>query len=207
MIGIASSADVFAGSEIDRGQVRQFISLLTRIAVVANGSVNLISHPSLTGISSGSGLSGSTQWHNAVRARSYMTSVKPADGEQPDNDLRQIIFKKNQYGPVSASIVLRYQNGLFLPVPGVSSLDKAAREMKAEDIFLELLRLHNEQGQDVSATSGTNFAPAVFARHPKADTLQSKDFRSAMQRLLDTQKIRIEPYGPPSKQRKRLVPV
>ncbi len=101
MIGIASSADVFAGSEIDRSQVKQFISLLTRVAIVAGGSVNLIAHPSLTGIATGSGLSGSTQWHNSVRARAYMTSVEPEEGEQPDTDLREITFKKNQYGPIS----------------------------------------------------------------------------------------------------------
>jgi len=36
--GIAASADVFAGDEIDRSQVRQFIALLTRIAMTAGGS-------------------------------------------------------------------------------------------------------------------------------------------------------------------------
>ncbi len=204
MIGLASSANVYAGSEIDRGQVQQFVSLLTRLGVVADGSVVLISHPSLTGINTDTGLSGSTAWHNSMRARSYMKSVKPEEGQQPDTDLREISFKKNNYGPVSASIVLRYQNGLFLPMPGVSSLDRAAREEKAADIFLQLLRRFNEQNQDVSATSGTNFAPAVFARHPDASGLQSKDFRQAMQRLLDAKKIRIEPFGPPSKNRKRL---
>lgn len=52
-IGIDTSADVFAGNEIDRTQVRQFIGLLRRLAIAANGSVVLLSHPSLTGINSG----------------------------------------------------------------------------------------------------------------------------------------------------------
>src|SRR6516165_6940875 len=85
MIGIASSANVFAGSENDRSQVQQFVGMLTRIAMAANGAVNLISHPSLTGINTDSGLSGTTQWHNAVRARFYMRSVNPEPGEQPDS--------------------------------------------------------------------------------------------------------------------------
>jgi hypothetical protein len=38
MIGIASSANVFAGSEIDRTQTQQFVSLLNRVAMIANGS-------------------------------------------------------------------------------------------------------------------------------------------------------------------------
>src|SRR5262249_34979237 len=36
MIGIASSANVYAGSEIERAQVQQFISLLNRLAILAN---------------------------------------------------------------------------------------------------------------------------------------------------------------------------
>ena len=39
--------------------------LLRRLAIVANGAVNLLSHPSLTGTNSGSGISGSTAWHNS----------------------------------------------------------------------------------------------------------------------------------------------
>ena len=42
LIGIASSANVFAGSENDRTQVQQFISLMTRIAMTAGGAVQLI---------------------------------------------------------------------------------------------------------------------------------------------------------------------
>jgi RecA-family ATPase len=112
--GIASSANVYAGSEINRSQVQQFISLLTRLAITAGGSVVLIGHPSLTGLNTDSGLSGTTQWHNVVRARFYMKSVKPEDGEQPNTDLRELVFKKNNYGAISESIVLRYTNGLFL---------------------------------------------------------------------------------------------
>jgi hypothetical protein len=62
-------AALFALPENDRSQTRQFISLLRRLAIVSNGSVVLLSHPSLTGINSGSGISGSTAWHNSVRSR------------------------------------------------------------------------------------------------------------------------------------------
>jgi RecA-family ATPase len=139
MIGIASSACVFAGEENNRSQVQQFVGLLTKIAIVANGSVQLVSHPSLAGVISDTGLSGSTQWHNAVRARSYLKSVKAEDGELVDNDLREIVFKKNQYGRISESIVLRYESGLYLPVAG-ESFDAAARAQAAQDVFLALLK-------------------------------------------------------------------
>ena len=87
IIGIAASANVFAGDENTRTQVQQFVNLTTRLAIAANGVTVLITHPSVTGINTGTGLSGSTQWHNAVRARFYLKSPKTEPGEQPDNDL------------------------------------------------------------------------------------------------------------------------
>jgi hypothetical protein len=44
--------------------------------MVTKGSVVLIAHPSLTGINTGTGISGSTQWHNSVRARFYLKGYK-----------------------------------------------------------------------------------------------------------------------------------
>ena len=69
------------------------------LAMVAEGSVTVLSHPSLAGIASGSGISGSTAWHGAFRFRQYLKGVKASDGEQPESDLRELEFKKNQYGP------------------------------------------------------------------------------------------------------------
>jgi RecA-family ATPase len=199
MIAIASSADVFAGNEIARDQVRQFIHLLNRLAIAARGGLVLIAHPSLTGINSGTGLSGSTQWHNAVRARSYLQHVKPANDELPDPDLRMLEFKKNNYGPVSESIYLRYQNGLFLPADGVQGLDASARAALADTVFLQLLARFVQQGQSVGPKSGPNYAPARFAKHPDAQGLTSRELARAMQRLLDVGKIQIVDRGRPGK--------
>jgi RecA-family ATPase len=149
---IASSANVYAGSEIDRSQVQQFVGLTTKIAVTAKGYLALASHPSLTGINTSTGLSGSTQWHNAVRARAYLKGVNPEPGEQPDDDLREIVFKKNQYGKLGESIVLRYQDGMFLPVPGMTSLNKTAEERKVDDVFLDLLHRFEKEGRYVVCT-------------------------------------------------------
>ena len=68
---IDTVSDVFLGDEIKREQVRQFGSLMRKLAIDADTAAILSSHPSLSGMKSGSGLSGSTQWHNTVRARIY----------------------------------------------------------------------------------------------------------------------------------------
>ena len=192
-IGIDTSADVYAGNEIDRSQVRQFIGLLRRLAIVADGSVVLLSHPSLTGISTGTGLSGSTAWHNSVRSRMYMTSPKPDQGEQPDTDLCELVFKKNNYGPISASVALQYQRGLFLPLGGVSSLDKAAHDMKAEDVFLATLGKLIEQGEEPSpALTSHSYAPKLIAGHPAAKGFKKDALTAAMRRLFDRNRIHVD---------------
>src|SRR5262249_31078743 len=178
-ITIASCANVFVGDENNRTQVQQLVGLLTRMAILANGSVVLVSHPSLTGIKDDTGLSGSTAWHNAVRARFYMKGVKPEAGEQPDDALREIVFKKNQYGPKAESAVLASADGMFLPVPGVSPLDRAAHEAKADETFLQLTAKLTDRGENISPKRTANmFAPSVFAKEGDAKTagLTKKDF-------------------------------
>ena len=179
MIGIASSANVFTGSEIDRTQTQQFIGLLNRLAMIAAGGVVLIAHPSLTGINTDTGLSGTTQWHNAVRARFYLKGIKVEADQQPDTDLRELVFKKNQFGPMSASIVLRYRNGLFLPEPSSSGLDKIARQAKAEEAFLDLLKRFTSEGRNLSHNAGSRtYAPKIFANETEAKNHQLRKSRA-----------------------------
>jgi RecA-family ATPase len=206
MIGIASVASVFAGNENDRTQVQQFTSLLTRIARVANGSVQLISHPSLTGMNSDSGLSGSTQWHNAVRARAYLKGIKAEDDQQPDSDLRELVFKKVQYGPDVDSVILRYQHGMFLLEPRVFSLDKAKQMEVAKEVFLTLLDRFTKANRAVRDQQGRSYAPAVFAaeEETKKAVLNKQMLKNAMLQLYHDQKIWNEPCGPPSRRSYRI---
>jgi hypothetical protein len=112
-------------------------------------------------------ISGSTAWHGAFRFRQYLTSVKPADGEQPDDDLRELRFLKNQYGPRAESVVVRYQNGLFLPEPGMASLDKLAREAKADEVFLELLTRFGREGRNGHRRKSSRKAGDVGKGHDR----------------------------------------
>ncbi|MEH2517802.1 RecA-family ATPase [Bradyrhizobium sp. AZCC 1610] len=183
-IGIDTSADVFGGSEIDRGQVRQFVSLLRKLAIAANGSVVLLSHPSLTGINSGTGISGSTAWHNSVRSRIYLTS---------DDDLRTIEFKKNQYGPLGERVVVRYQDGVFVPEGGKTDVELAMIHKVADNAFLDLLNLTAKQLRFFGAQKGTNYAPAQLAKLPQAKGYTAKTLGDAMERLLAAEKIKLVP--------------
>jgi RecA-family ATPase len=197
-ISIDTLSRAFAGSEIDRVQVYAFAMHMQALAVAADGSVTVLSHPSLQGINSGSGISGSTAWHGAFRFRQYLKGVKSDSGEQPDNDLRELEFKKNQYGPRAENIVLRYQNGLFLPEMGVTDLDKLARKVKAQEVFMDLLRRFDGDGRNVSdKLTSPNYAPATFAKEDEAKRyrLKKEDLQQAMLDMFKAQKITNVPYG------------
>jgi hypothetical protein len=105
---------------------------------------------------------------------------------------------KNNYGPV----LLRWKNGVFVPVAAEGSLEKAAAERRAEVLFLNLLdRFNGRQGRNVSDKVGPSYAPALFSKEQEAKTNRvGKDmFASVMARLFSARKIHVEPYGYPSR--------
>jgi RecA-family ATPase len=204
-ISIDTLSRAFAGNEIDRVQVYAFAMHMQALAMAASGSVTVLSHPSLAGISSGSGISGSTAWHGAFRFRQYLKGIKPSDGEQPDGDLRELEFKKNQYGPTGEAILLRYQRGLYLPEGGVSSLDKFEREQKADDVFLALLARYTRESRNVSdKRTSHNYAPTSFCKETEAKGLRKEHLEAALRRLFAASKVRVEDYGRPSRPSSRL---
>ena len=207
LIVVDTAADVFAGEENDRAQVRQFVGLLRQFAIASNSAVLLCSHPSLTGINSGSGLSGSTGWHNSVRARMYLRPAVAKDGTEPDPDLKELQFLKNNYAPCADPVFLRWQNGTFQPEAAQGSLDKLAAEQKADDLFLKLLNRFTEQGRPVNDKTGPSYAPALFTADPeaKAARLGKNALADAMTRLFAAKRIRVETYGRPSRQCHRIV--
>jgi RecA-family ATPase len=206
-ISVDTLSRAFAGNEIDRVQVYAFAMHMQALAKVAGGSVTVLSHPSLAGISSGSGISGSTAWHGAFRFRQYLTGIKPSDGEQPDSNVRELQFKKNQYGPLGESVAVRYQRGLFLPIAGMSNLDKLARQQGADEAFLALLARYEGEGRNVNDRPTANtYAPTTFSKEKeaKAGGMRKLDLEDAMRRLFEAGKIHVEHYGPPSHRHSRL---
>jgi RecA-family ATPase len=208
LIGIDTSADVFAGNENDRAQVRQFVGMLRKLAMQANAYIIINSHPSLTGINSGSGLSGSTGWHNSVRARAYLTTVKTDKDDEPDPNLRKLEFKKNNYGPIARTIELRWERGVYVPVGRIGSVDKMAKEHTADRLFTALLDRFNSQGRNVSEKAASkNYAPTMFGKEAEAKKygLRKADFEDAMRRLFEASQIVVVPYGSPCRGTTRLV--
>jgi RecA-family ATPase len=221
LVIVESAADLFAGNEIDRSQVRKFISLLRELAIKHDCAIMLLSHPSVSGMASGSGMSGSTQWNNAVRSRMYFKTIKADADDFADEDAeavnesgsnyRELQYLKNNRARQGEKIKLVYTNGLFLPERQPAPADKAAQESKADDVFMTLLRRFNSDGSDRSATvkKGQTFAPYLFAleREAKNARVTKAMLTQAMERLITAKKIRSEMFGPQSKRRSRLIEI
>jgi RecA-family ATPase len=207
LVILDTSADFFGGNEISRSEVRQFLGMLRGLALKHDCAVVLLSHPSVAGMSSGTGLSGSTAWGNSVRSRLYLTRPDTKDGEFVDTDIRVLSTMKANYGRAGGEIRLRWLDGRFVnETPGApSAFNKIATEAHADRIFLDLLRQFASEGRDVSANRSPTYAPAQFAVRPHGSGLSKRALDAAMNRLLSSKRVRIETFGPPSKPRSRLV--
>ena len=85
------------------------------------------------------------------------------------------------------------------------SVEKAARHQQVDLAFLAALRRLLGQNQDI-APGKTSTHSAAKAMKGSAETkgISAEELGQAQQRLLDANKIRIDPYGPKSKGAKRL---
>ncbi|MDP5308869.1 AAA family ATPase [Paracoccus spongiarum] len=198
LIVLDTLADLFPANENDRAAVRQFIGILRGLALRQKCAVLLLGHPSLTGLSSGSGTSGSTAWNNSVRSRLYLERIVQ-DGYEPDPDKRVLSTKKANYGRIGGEMTLTWTEGVFLRDAEPQGLDALAAGAKGERVFLSLLREVTMQGRRVNAAGGLNYAPKVFADHPEAEGCTKKALRSAMEKLLASGKVKVVHGGSPSR--------
>lgn len=204
LIVLDSLHDVFGGNENARPQARQFINLLRGLAIACDGAVVLCAHPSLAGLSSGSGLSGSTAWSNTVRSRVYLT--RPNDDHHGEEDERVLRRVKANYSSTGDEIRLCWQDGVFISIDEHGGTVGAINRRTADQVFLELLAATTDAGRHVSdSANSANYAPRLFAKHRDRQGFKVRDFDRAMERLFSDRKIVVEPYGPPSTNSKHIV--
>jgi RecA-family ATPase len=199
-------ADMFSGSENDRPQVTQFVGLLKKLCRKHDCAILLLAQPSVAGMNTGTGTSGSTGWGNSGRSRLYFQRVKTKEGDEPNKDLRTFEGMKANYGALGGRFDLIWKDGLFRRLEGPTGFDKMASEQRAEDVFLTLLKRFNAQGRNAGVRKGTSYAPAMFANQPDNHGIAKAQFSAAMERLLKDDKIIIEETGPKSRRSQTLVP-
>jgi RecA-family ATPase len=190
LVVIDSLHDVYGANENARPEARQFVQHLQMIAEATAGAVILTAHPSLSGMASGTGMSGSTAWNAAVRSRLYLTRPRP---EAEDDDARRLERKKANYAKANDSLALRWVDGVLAPDgPAGGGMVGAIENGLAERAFLECLDAAARQGRPVSdARNSVRYAPKILATMPQAKGMTRRDLERAMLRLFNAGAIRV----------------
>ncbi|MFT2210690.1 AAA family ATPase [Rhizobium giardinii] len=114
LVVLDNLADIFSGNENNRSLAKQFVGLLRGLAIRFGCTVLVLAHPSLSGLNSGSGSSGSTAWSNSVRARLFLRKDVDANGLETDKDQRLLETMKANYGARGQPIGVRWREGRFV---------------------------------------------------------------------------------------------
>ena len=188
-------SDLYEGDELRRAPARQFIGLLRKVTHKFGCAVLLASHPSLQGMQSRTGSSGSTAWGNSVRVRLYLERVSKSLSHDPRE--RILRTTKANYGPDDDELRLCWTEGAFV-IHDPSSFGTAEKEE-----FLGLLRALKENNIRVNASGGINYAPNVMIRQTTTKLAKQKLARLMME-LLNEGAIENVEEGPKSKRRSYL---
>jgi RecA-family ATPase len=85
--------------------------------------------------------------------------------DEPIGDMRTLEFQKNNYGPVSAKLAVRWQNGVFVPVDVAAN--QAERAQVTEDLYIEIIGTLLDQGENLSANkTASNYAVSIRRKIP-----------------------------------------
>lgn len=206
LVVIDSLQNVYSGNENIRPLTVWFVRLLQDLAQGIAGSVVITAHPSLSGLSSGSGMSGSTSWNNACRSRLYLH--RPDKDVAADETERILTRKKANYAGAGDSLTLNWRDGVLVANPPPDGVFAGMEGRNAERVFLDQLAALTIEGRHLSENSHSgNYAPKLFAKRPDREGFNRPDFAKAMERLFVDSRIRVEPYGRPGDNHRHIVAV
>lgn len=190
-------AATFVGNQLDRVQARGFVNLWRTVAHgPSKPAVLLLDHPSLSGLTSGTGRGGNMDWRNAVRSALYLHA--PDDKAEAEAGVRILETAKSNYTKPGNPLRLRWANG-GLVLESSGSFERMAADADVDHTFLQLLDQVTAQGRNIGPNTGRNYAPSVFENMPGAKSITARAFARAQERLLATGRLQVESVGPPSK--------
>lgn len=141
-------SDTFAGNENARGDVKRFTNSLLRLVPADRGAVLLVGHiskPSASNSATSEGYSGSTAWHNSVRARWYLYP-ETTQGEEDNRAERTgdliLELQKSNLGPTDQSMRFRWDQEahMFLgELIGASQFDRKHQDREEQQGILRAL--------------------------------------------------------------------
>ena len=198
LVVVDSAAATFAGNQNDRVNVRSFVNLWRAIARGPSlPAVFLLDHPSLSGLTTGTGRGGSMDWWNA--SRGVLLLRVPDDKAEADLGVRLLETGKSNYAKRGNPLRLLWTDGGLATERQPSSLHRLAKDAECDERFLRLLDERNAQGRAVSDRYSAIYAPKIFADVEGNGGFTKEAFALAMDRLFKAGKIALRRFGPPSR--------
>lgn len=200
LVIIDGASDTFDANENERRFVRGFISMLRGLARKRGGAVLLLAHlPKET--KAGMNYSGSTGWHNSVRARLSMT--------RDDNGFVTVSQEKSNHGPCAGAKVFTFADGgVLVPTePGEVAAVKGTDPRLIDEAVLEAIREAYQSGNPIStADRGPNNAAQVLQDllRGKWNTVRRDQISPALTRLAVSGKIRRTEWTTPARKRREV---
>jgi hypothetical protein len=142
-------SDTFAGNENARPDVKRYVNALLALLPL-DGALLLLGHvnrPAAANPATSEGYSGSTQWHNAVRARWYLYPETGHDGEDRAQRSGRLLLElqKSNLGAVQPAMTFRYDETARLFV---------GTELGSGDGLIESIRAKSERRAILRALAG-----------------------------------------------------
>lgn len=168
-------SDTFGGSENARTEVKRYVNMLLALVPADDGAVVLIGHvakPTASAPATSEGYSGSTAWHNAVRARWYLYPDTRHGDEAGDRVERTgdliLELQKSNLGPTSQAMRFAWDEAAHLfvgrSITPATPADVAHRDRNDREGILSALRASIAAGVTVpAAASGQRTAYLVLS--------------------------------------------
>lgn len=180
-------SDTFAGNENARAEVKRFINGLVALIPPDTGAVLLVGHvskPGSTAGADGQGYSGSTGWHNSVRARWYLypETIAGEDGERAERTGKLIFeLQKSNHGEVGTQIEFEWDAKAHLFIGsakgGTTEFDRLQRDRTERHGILVALRACASSNPAIivpASMQGPRTAYHVLSQRPEfPETLRS----------------------------------
>lgn len=184
-------SDTFGGNENARSEVKAFVNAMLAVIDPDDGAVLLVAHvnkPAAMATTTTEGYSGSTQWHNAVRARWYLFPEISEDEErrEPTGDLI-LELQKSNLGRAHQSMRFHWdpEANLFVgrEIIGATAADRAMQErVEREAVLKALIGCAASSITVPSATTGRRTAYHVLCERPEFPT-SLKGGKAALRRF------------------------
>jgi RecA-family ATPase len=177
LLVVDSVSDFFGGGENVRGEVKRFINSLLALVPQDRGALLLLHHVDKAiargAAPSGEGYSGSTGWHNSVRARWYLYPEleEPAEGGDSERTGRLILAaQKQNLGRAEQRIAWRWddEQRLFVAEAAPSEFDRRHQDREELAAIRRSLKGCLDCGLTVpAAMQGPRTAYLVLSQRPE----------------------------------------